>query len=84
MKFWHQIHSACIRLRISESITVGPIPDVIEASPTVLVPLWCRCDIGKEFQLQTIAFVAERLLTVAVGFNPRKGIRRGPLSRSDN
>jgi hypothetical protein len=37
------------RFRISESITVGTKPDVIEVSPTVLVPLWCRRDLGKEF-----------------------------------
>jgi hypothetical protein len=36
-------------LRISESITVGTQPDVIEVSPTVSVPIWCRRDIGKEF-----------------------------------
>jgi hypothetical protein len=36
-------------VRISESITVGTKPDVIELSPTVLVPFWCRRDIGKEF-----------------------------------
>jgi hypothetical protein len=34
---------------IGESITVGTKPDVIEVSPTVSVPLWCRRDIGKEF-----------------------------------
>jgi hypothetical protein len=36
-------------IKISESITVGTKPDVIEVSPTVLAPLWCRREIGKEF-----------------------------------
>jgi hypothetical protein len=41
----------CLKLRvwISELTTVGTQLDVIEVSPTVSVPLWCRRDIGKEF-----------------------------------
>jgi hypothetical protein len=50
--FHQTVFDAVIRnrkVRISESITVGTQPDVIEVSPTVLVPLWYRRDIGKEF-----------------------------------